>query len=340
MKKWIFTILGWALIALAVGELFVLAADLPANGYELRFEDSLSALQANSLSKAAEDLGINLALWKEESETITSELGRSSVAQRISVYGSPTLCFPAAYLCGSAPGAGQWAGCAISAGLADALFGSREVTGLELMVDDEKRRITGVVKGKDCFLICSDVTASDAGYTAASLEIENGNNPRGTIQSLLQSAGLSENDTVLLPTGTLRQIINAVVWIPLGIAALLFLHQLWRLAPLGKMARQVAGFALLLMAALALPKLLAALPRWLVPSRWSDMNFWMDLGNLAQQSLMAFVSLTNTIRDHLIGTQILAIAGCLSGLLVGSLLLISKELIGRKMERCENTFHG
>lgn len=256
MKKWIVTILGWALIAFAVGGLFTLAANLPAKGYELRFKELVSVLQANSLSKAAEDLGLNLALWKEESETITTDLGRSSVAQRISVYGSPTLCFPAAYLYGSAPGAEQWDGCAISVGLADALFGSREVTGLELMVDDGKRRITGVVEGKECFLICPDVTASDAGYTAASLEIKSGNNPRGTIQNLLQSAGLSENDAELLPTGTLRQIINAVAWIPLTIAALLFLHQLWRLAPFGKMGRQVAAFALLLMAALALPDLL------------------------------------------------------------------------------------
>ena len=228
---------------------------------------------------------------------------------------------------GAHRGAGQWDGCAVSAGLADALFGSREVTGLELTVKGEKRCVTGVVEGKECFLICPDVTASDAGYTAASLEIENGNNPRGTIQNLLQSAGLSENGTELLPTGTLRQIINAVAWIPLGVAALLFLHQLWRLAPLGKMGRQVAAFALLLMAALALPDLLAALPRWLVPSRWSDMNFWMDLGNLAKQSLMAFGSLTNSVRDQLLGTQILAFGGYLLGLLAGALLLGLKNCI-------------
>ena len=266
MKKWIFIITGWALIAFAIGGLFILAAVLPANGYELRFLDSPSVPQTDSLSKAAEDLSLNLALWKEDSVTVTTDLGRSSAAQRISVYGSPSLCFPVAYLYGSAPGAGQWDGCAISAGLADALFGSRKVTGLELIVGNENRRITGVVEGKECFLLCPDVTTSDAGYTAASLEIKNGNNPRGTIQNLLQSAGLSENDTALLPTGTLRQIINAVAWIPLVIAALIFLHRLWRLTPLGKIGRQVAGFTLLLMAALALPKLLAALPRWLVPS--------------------------------------------------------------------------
>lgn len=332
MKKWIWTILGWVLMALSLGGLFNLTAVLPANGYELRFGDPLTIQQADSLSRAAEDLGLNLALWKEDSVTVATDLGRSSAARRISVYGSPTLCFPAHYLYGSAPGAGQLDGCAVSAGLADALFGSREVIGLELVMKGETSHVTGVVEGEECFLICPEGTAVDAGYTAASLELKNGNDPRGTIQNLLQSAGLSENDTILLPTGTLRQMVNAVAWIPLIFAALILAHQMWVLLPLGKIGRQAAGFALLLLAAMALPELLAALPRWLIPSRWSDMEFWIDLKNLTQQSLMAFVSLTDAIRDHLLGTQILAIVSCSLGLLAGALLLISRELIGSKTE--------
>ena len=78
---------------------------------------------------------------------------------------------------------------------------------------------------------------------------------------------------------------------------------------------------------------LAALPRWLVPSRWSDMNFWMDLGNLVQQSLMAFVSLTNSIRDQLLGAQILAFGGCLLGLLAGG------ATAGTEKNCIENRFH-
>lgn len=333
MKKWIWTILGWVLMALSLGGLFNLTAVLPANGYELRFGDPLTIRQADSLSRAAEDLGLNLALWKEDSVTVATDLGQSSAARRISVYGSPTLCFPAHYLYGSAPGAGQLDGCAISAGLADALFGSREVIGLELVMKGETSHVTGVVEGEECFLICPEGTAVDAGYTAASLELKNGNDPRGTIQNLLQSAGLSESDTILLPTGTLRQIVNAVAWIPLIFAALILAHQMWRLLPLGKIGRQAAGFALLLLAAMALPELLAALPRWLIPSRWSDMEFWIDLKNLTQQSLMAFVSLTDAIRDHLLGTQILAIVSCLLGLLAGTLLLGAGN-------RVENRFYN
>lgn len=321
MKKWMLTVWGWVLIAFAVWKCFALTVALPANGYELRFGAPLTAPQTDALVKSAEELGLTLALWKEDSVTLGTDLGRSSAAQRISVYGSPSLCFPASYLYGSAPGAGQPDGCGISAGLADALFGSREVVGLALVVAGGNRRVTGVVEGEEAFLICPEGKAADAGYTAASLEIRKADNPRGRIQSLLQSAGLSENDTTLLPTGTLRQLVNAAAWIPLAVAALILAYRMWGLLPLGTMARQAAGFALLLAAALALPRLLGALPRWLVPSRWSDMAFWMDLGRLVRQSLLAFISLTDTMRDHLLGTQLLGIIGCLLGLLSGALLL-------------------
>lgn len=333
MKKRMCTIVGWLLMAFAVWGLFAITTALPAKGYELRFGSTLSAPQADALRQAAEDLGLDLALWREDSVTLATTLGRSSAAQRISVYGSPSLCFPAQYLHGTAPGPGQTDGCGISAGLADALFGSREVVGLELTVDGAQRRVTGVLEGKECFLICPEATVSDLGYVAASLEMQDAKDPHGTVQNLLQSAGLSETGTTRLPTGTLRQILTVAAWIPLAIAALMLAHQIWRLLPPGRMVRQAVGFGLLFLAALALPDLLQALPRWLLPSRWSDLTFWMNLGALAQQSLMAFVSLTDTMRDHLLGTQILAVVGCLLEVLAGGLLLGVKNPIEN---RCYN----
>lgn len=309
-----------------MGGLFTLAANLPAKGYELRFKEPVSVLQANSLSKAAEDLGLNLALWKEESETITTDLGRSSVAQRISVCGSPTLCFPAACLYRSAPGSRPVGWMCGQCRSGRCTFGSREVTGLELTVKGEKRCVTGVVEGKECFLICPDVTASDAGYTAASWKSRTETTPWNNTESSAKCRTFGKRHRAAA-NWHIASDYKCCRLDTIGVAALLFLHQLWRLAPLGKMGRQVAAFALLLMAALALPDLLAALPRWLVPSRWSDMNFWMDLGNLAKQSLMAFGSLTNSVRDQLLGTQILAFGGYLLGLLAGALLLGLKNCI-------------
>lgn len=317
-------------MAMAVWGLFHLAADLPVNGYELRLGEPLSAQQAESLSRTAGERDLDLALWKEEPVALSTPLGRSSTARCVSVYGNPSLCFPVGLLCGTMPGAGQTGGCAISAGLADALFGSREVEGLSLTAAGKTLRITGVLKGEELFLVCPQATCSDAGYFALSLNLRHADDPRGTVRSLLQSAGLSEQDTTLLPTGTLRQILTAAAWLPLALVALMLARQMWILIfPAGK-GRRTAGFALLILAALALPGVLAGVPRWLIPSRWSELSFWTDLSNAARQSLLAFVSLPDTMRDHLLGRQILLTLACLLGLCSAALLLSLADGVSAK----------
>ena len=313
--------LGWLMMALAVWGLFRLAADLPANGYELRFQQPISARQAESLRQAAGERELDLALWTEETVTITTELGRSATARRISVYGNASLCFPAGLLCGTMPGAEQTDGCAISAGLSDALFGSRDTVGLQLTAAGKNDSVTGVMEGEGLFLVCPRTTFSDAGYSAASLSLKNAENPRGMVQNLLQSAGISEDDTMLLPTGTLRQLLSAVAWLPLALASVILLRRLWLLTFPEGTARRMAVFWLLMLAALALPGVLATLPRWLIPSRWSDLDFWAELVETAGQSLQAFVSLPDTARDHLLGGQILSSAACLMSMCLGALSL-------------------
>ena len=161
--------LGWALLALAVLGLSLLAAALPADGYELRFAAPLTAAQAEALRQAAGDAGIDLTLWREDAASLTAPSGRTAPARMVCTGGSPALCFPARYLSGTAPGAGQQDGCAVSAALADALFGSRQVAGLTLEADGRVRRITGVFAGSEPLLLCPAADPPDGGYTAASL---------------------------------------------------------------------------------------------------------------------------------------------------------------------------
>src|SRR5699024_9945597 len=66
----------------------------------------------------------------------------------------------------------------------------------------------------------------------------------------------------LLPYGTLRGMLAALAWLPLAAAACLLARGLWQALPLRGGARWLA---LALLAALALPAALAALPRWLIP---------------------------------------------------------------------------
>ena len=162
--------LGWALLALAVLGLSLLAAALPADGYELRFAAPLTAAQAEALRQTAGDAGIDLALWREDAASLTAPSGRTAPAPMVCTGGSPALCFPARYLSGTAPGAGQQDGCAVSAALADALFGSRQVTGLTLEADGRVRRITGVFAGSEPLLLCSLPAVTCQPSIARSLE--------------------------------------------------------------------------------------------------------------------------------------------------------------------------
>ena len=146
--------LAAALLALGVCGLCMLSAALPADGYGLRFSEPLSAAQAEALATAAGDRALALTLWRESAVTLTTSRGRSAAATAVWAAGSPGPACPGRYTAGSAPGAGQTDGCAVSAALADALFGSRAVVGLELTVEGQPRRITGVFVSEEPALLC------------------------------------------------------------------------------------------------------------------------------------------------------------------------------------------
>lgn len=311
--------LGWALLALAMLGLGALAAALPAGGYALRFARPLTAAGADALARAAAEQQLDLAVWRQTEVTLTAPSGRTANAGLLAVSGSPALCCPLRCLAGTYPGAGQQDGCAVSAALADALFGSRDVAGLTLEVDGKPRRITGVLDSAEAFVLCP--LGDAAGWTGASLARLPAGDPRGAVQTLLRSAGLPKSDVVLLPCGTLRGALLALAALPLAAAGLAFLGRLWRALPLQGGARWAAGFCAAVPAALALPALLAALPRWLIPSRWSDGSFWAGLAATLHSTLRAFFSLSSAVPDRLLADTLLAAAGWLCAMAAGALLL-------------------
>ena len=311
--------LGWALLALAMLGLAARAAALPAGGYALRFARPLTAAETDALARAAAEQQLDLAVWRQTEIALTAPSGRAANAGLLAVSGSPVLCCPLRCLAGTYPGAGQQDGCAVSAALADALFGSRDVAGLTLEVDGKTRRITGVLDSAEAFVLCP--LSDAAGCTGASLARLPAGDPRGAVQTLLRSAGLPQNDAVLLPCGTLRGALLGLAALPLVAAGLALLGRLWRALPLQGGARWAAGFCAAVAAALALPALLAALPRWLIPSRWSDGSFWAGLAATLHSTLRAFFTLSSAVPDRLLADTLLAAAGWLCAMAAGALLL-------------------
>ncbi len=310
--------LAWALLALGVCGLCMLSAALPADGYGLRFSEPLSAAQAEALATAAGDRALALTLWRESAVTLTTSRGRSAAATAVWAAGSPGPACPGRYTAGSAPGAGQTDGCAVSAALADALFGSRAVVGLELTVEGQPRRITGVFVSEEPALLCPAAQEDPAaGATAAYLAGVAANDPRGTVQGVLQAAGLGGADPLLLPYGTLRWVLGVAGTLPLLAAGVRLLEGIWRRLPRRPALRWGAGFSLALAAAAALPAVLAALPRWLVPSRWADFDFWGGLAATAAETLQSLFFLPRTVCDAALPGLLLAAGGCLAAAAVG-----------------------
>lgn len=173
------TALAAALLALAVWGLFAQAAALPAGGYGLRLAAPLSAAQAETLRTAAAARGAAAVFWREEkgAEIKTAFPGkepeeafaaaRTASARAVYISGGVALAFPVRYVAGTAPGAGQADGCAVSTALADTLFGSREAVGLALAVNGETRRITGVFAAQEAAVLCPVTSAG--GCTAVEL---------------------------------------------------------------------------------------------------------------------------------------------------------------------------
>lgn len=320
MKARWMPVLGGALTALAVWGLFTLSAALPAGGYGLRFAEPLAAAQAQALEQAAAQQGVDLALWREEDARLTTPLGRSAGVRLVYTTGSPALCFPVEYVRGTAPGAAQADGCAVSTALADALFGSRDVTGLTLDLPGGARTITGVLRGEAPLALCP--AGSGAGWTGAELGRVPSGDPRGAARQLLQSAGLGQG-AQYLPYGTLKGVLAALGWLPAAAAALLLAVRLWQSLPLRRGGRALAGFALALALALALPALLGALPRWLIPGRWADAAFWHGLGDTLAETLNTFLHLPGTARDGLLARTLLGAAACLAALPAGLLLVFA-----------------
>ena len=324
----------------------------------------LSAAQAETLRTAAAARGAAAAFWREEkgAEIKTAFPGkepeeafaaaRTASARAVYISGGVALAFPARYVAGTAPGAGQADGCAVSTALADALFGSREAVGLALAVNGETRRVTGIFAAQEAAVLCPVTSAG--GCTAVELapaaggargtaapgenetaQLRRGDgtaanpfaaDPRGSARAVLQAAGLGAAAARLLPYGTLRGMLAALAWLPLAAAACLLARGLWQALPLRGGARWLAGLALALLAALALPAALAALPRWLIPARWSDVSFWSSLGETLRAALFTLTALPDTARDRALATLLLRAAACLLALPCAALLFPRRQL--------------
>lgn len=256
----------------------------------LRYDEAITREQAKAVKEyALKNDGPWPTFWAERTVWVQ---GRA--VQQVSFDGEAQLAYPAEYLHGRAPTSWESGTCAVSTGLAWSLWGGENVVGLELNVEDVTCRVVGVFPAEDAVLIRPDT----GGFTAVELEnVPLGEDSYRYAANYAYVCGLGTPDEILWGPGVSAWL-RILPWIPLVLSALplagLGMEKYRKLSPFW---RSTLAFGLAFGAALALPGLLERLPPWLLPTRWSDFDFWARLGETLADRCRDFFALDPQSRD-------------------------------------------
>lgn len=293
-------------------------------GISLRFEKQISGSSAYSAReysiKHSDDETFWPTFWQEEAISISSEYANIET-DGIIFSGDANLVWPAEYITGSAPGAADNTGCALSSSLAWRLWGGLDIAGKTVEINEITYTVRGVFEGEDDIALVSvgDENIS-RGFAAAELTGGPVNATRDDIENYAIASGLGKPDTIL--NGTPTFIARLMAIIPLFImacyAAGMLIGWLWKSH---RIVRQIITFVIILGFAALLPTLLDAMPDWLIPGRWSDFSFWTSLMRQFDDNVMEFFHMTPKIRDAqgkmlLLSQAFIAYAGTICALLV------------------------
>lgn len=278
----------------------------------LRYAAPLERPQVEAaLDYGRENSGPYLTFWGERTVWAQGE-GSGCEALQIGFYGAAEAACPVEYRYGRGPVWAEPETCAVSTALAWRLWGGENVVGLKVTVENAAYRVVGVFPQEEPRLLCPSVS----GFTAAELsDIPHGADGYRMAGDYSRDCGLGEPAEVLWGDG-FSAWTGALPWLPLLLAAAL-------LAGCGvRYARRLSGlwrsglfFGLAFLFALALPGLLEKLPAWLLPTRWSDFDFWVRLGQTLGNRCRDFLSLTPLSRDidakiAILKTALSALSAC------------------------------
>jgi len=265
----------------------------------LRYETPVSGQAAFQARKyAIEHSGDDTywpTFWHETEATIACEY-RQIDATCILFSGDASLVWAARYLAGSAPGVTDGSGCALSSALARELWGGTDVTEKSVAIDGVTRTVRGVFEGEELIALVS-FRDEDRGPGFTAVELSGGPSApaSGDVADFAVRAGLGVPDRLLLGApavlaavlSVLPILILAVYWIALCCGMLKKYPAVMR----GVTLVVLIGFALLL------PRILAAVPDWMTPSRWSDFSFWGSLAKQIGGDLKEYLRLRPALRD-------------------------------------------
>ena len=262
-----------------------------------------------------------LSLWREEQDAAvqTGDGEKQASCRALFLYGDGALVWPAQFLGGSYPCSGEERGVAISSALADALWGSVEVLGQTLTLKGVSCRVWGVFREDSLLLLTQDTPDSEALYDHMVIPTDGGGVE--SARDLLNRYGFYGAALTDLPLFTWA--LTALAGLPglaLGLGLLLRLFRrgyLLRRSP-ALLARYLPPALAGACAVLWAMGPAESIPGRLLPTRWSDFDFWTALAGELRKEVGAVFSHAPFLRE----LRFWGMAGACLLLSLGALALI------------------
>ncbi|MCL2372656.1 MAG: hypothetical protein FWC78_04560 [Defluviitaleaceae bacterium] len=301
IKSKIVTVLLWCLLAALLVVGLRGAAEISRfSNISLRFSQPICGQTAHRTRQySIECNGYNQfwpTFWHEGSAEFSAGV-RTVQASAISYSGNAALVWPGRYVAGSAPSSVDGNGVAVSEALAHSLWGSIDIVGMLVYVDDAPRIVRGVFEANgELALLSFHIEDTQQSWTAIELEGGTQHPTRSHAESFAIASGLGRPDYMLM--GGVITLARFMPILPLIIAAIHLLVMLigfmGKYYPAARMPVVFVGFILF---AIAVPFLLNSLPPWIIPTHWSDFIFWQELLQQANAGLREFLGATPMLRD-------------------------------------------
>lgn len=261
----------------------------PRTGRQIEEAKDYAARQAQE-----DGAGITPVFWDEEAGTACAN-GRSLALTVIWANGDGQLAYPAQCLRGGVPGAGDSAGCALSEAAAWQLFSSLDVVGLTVELQGRTCTVRGVFRGSRSLALAG----AEEGQALRNVALPGtaAGDARQEAIDFARAAGLGEPEHLCYGS-SLAALAGALCWLPVLLALGRLAWGLWRAArALTPLRRQMIAFAAALCFALCLPALLALVPGWAIPSRWSDFAFWGELAHTLAERAVEWLAMPPFAKD-------------------------------------------
>lgn len=319
----------------------------------IRFEEPINEGQAETIteffrnSETLEDSTVSLTFWKENTTDLKSDWGTTD-ATVLTYYGEGRNAYPAKILEGYLPAARQENQCAVSDSVAWQLWGSCDVLGQALQIDDDTLVVCGVFKSSE------HIVLRGGGLNEQYENIECAGtfmvDPVETMKTLIRESGITQEAIYYFPIPWMIAItIYALSPVAILLLRLIFAFKYShkgfhhgknsnRFILMKYSFTTIRPFLIAAVAffiALLLPVLLNFFPTWTTPSQWSDFSYWSSMVPQLFDSIQQVFSLLPLSKDILAKWYILKGCTTATGSLILSITIFRNNLFRIRSRRSD-----